>query len=115
MKTKTPFLAAAVFVAASVFGLGVADVAAQGKAKATKTAAKCELKRGRGWAPTEAMARFQAWEIIAQTTGNVDAAIKNIDDPGTVPTSLNNIDRLVLDLPVPRTQAIPLSWSIVTN
>jgi hypothetical protein len=31
MKTKTPFLAAAVFVAASVFGLGVADVAAQGR------------------------------------------------------------------------------------
>ena len=54
-------------------------------------------------------------QLIAQTTGNVDAAIKNIDDPGTVPTSLNNIDRLVLDLPVPRTQAIPLSWSIVTN
>jgi hypothetical protein len=40
------------------------------QAKGAKKAASCELKRGRGWAPTEAMARFQAWEIIAQTTGN---------------------------------------------
>jgi hypothetical protein len=40
------------------------------QAKGAKKAANCELKRGRGWAPTEAMARFQAWEIIAQTTGN---------------------------------------------
>ena len=35
----------------------------------TKTAG-CAPKRGRGWAPTEGMARFQAWEIVAQTTGN---------------------------------------------
>lgn len=38
-------------------------------AKAAKSA-NCAAKRGRGWAPTEAMARFQAWEIVAQTTGN---------------------------------------------
>ncbi len=40
------------------------------KKAATKTAANCAPKRGRGWAPTEGMARFQAWEIVAQTTGN---------------------------------------------
>ena len=69
MRTK----ALALFAGLAVAGLAMApatDVAAQGKAKATKAAAKCELKRGRGWAPTESMARFQAWEIIAQTTGN---------------------------------------------
>ena len=69
MRTK----ALALFAGLAVAGLAMApatDVAAQGKPKATKTAAKCELKRGRGWAPTEPMARFQAWEIIAQTTGN---------------------------------------------
>ena len=69
MRTK----ALALFAGLAVAGLAMApatDVAAQGKAKATKAVAKCELKRGRGWAPTESMARFQAWEIIAQTTGN---------------------------------------------
>ena len=43
------------------------------KAATQKTAAKsgnCVQKGGRGWAPTEGMARFQAWEIVAQTTGN---------------------------------------------
>jgi hypothetical protein len=45
------------------------DAQAQGAKKATKSA-NCAPKRGRGWAPTEAMARFQAWEIVAQTTGN---------------------------------------------
>lgn len=43
------------------------------KVVAKKVAAKsgaCTVKGGRGWAPTEAMARFQAWEIVAQTTGN---------------------------------------------
>lgn len=43
------------------------------KAKVAKKAAKsanCAPKRGRGWAPTQDMAKFQAWEIVAQTTGN---------------------------------------------
>lgn len=30
----------------------------------------CSRHYGKGWAPTESMAKFQAWEIIAQTTGN---------------------------------------------
>ena len=67
MRTK----ALALFAGLAVAGLVMApatDAAAQ--AKGAKKAANCELKRGRGWAPTEAMARFQAWEIIAQTTGN---------------------------------------------
>ena len=39
---------------------------------AQKAAAKgnCKTHYGRGWAPTVSMAKFQAWEIIAQTTGN---------------------------------------------
>jgi len=61
-------------VAAGLFVTPVDEVSAQDgarKAKATKTAARnCAPKRGRGWAPTENMARFQAWEIVAQTTGN---------------------------------------------
>ena len=57
-------LAAAAFTSAPAF-----DTHAQTANKATKSA-NCAPKRGRGWAPTEAMARFQAWEIVAQTTGN---------------------------------------------
>jgi hypothetical protein len=57
-------LAAASFISAPAF-----DTQAQGAKKATKSA-NCAPKRGRGWAPTEPMARFQAWEIVAQTTGN---------------------------------------------
>jgi hypothetical protein len=58
-------LAAASFISAPAI-----DAQAQGAKKATKSASNCAPKRGRGWAPTEAMARFQAWEIVAQTTGN---------------------------------------------
>ncbi len=39
-------------------------------AKKAASGSGCAPKRGRGWAPTEGMARFQAWEIVAQTTGN---------------------------------------------
>ena len=41
-------------------------------AAATKTPAReaCVVKRGRGLAPTEAGARLQAWEVVAQATGN---------------------------------------------
>jgi hypothetical protein len=44
------------------------DAQAQMKPKAAKAA--CKTHRGKGWAFTENMARFQAWEIVAQTTGN---------------------------------------------
>lgn len=57
-------LAAASFIGAPAF-----DTQAQTAKKAAKSG-NCAPKRGRGWAPTEAMARFQAWEIVAQTTGN---------------------------------------------
>ena len=30
----------------------------------------CVTKLGRGWAPTLDMAKFQAWEIVAQKSGN---------------------------------------------
>ena len=33
-------------------------------------AGKCVTKRGKGYAWTEDMAKFQAWEIIAQLSGN---------------------------------------------
>jgi hypothetical protein len=32
--------------------------------------AKCVTRRGKGWAWTEDMARFQAWEIVSQKYGN---------------------------------------------
>lgn len=35
-----------------------------------KGGGNCVTKYGRGWAFSEAGAKFQAWEIIAQTTGN---------------------------------------------
>ena len=67
MGMKAMALLAGVAVAAAAMAPAT-DAVAQGKG--AKKASNCELKRGRGWAPTEAMARFQAWEIIAQTTGN---------------------------------------------
>ena len=36
----------------------------------TAEAAGCVTKRGKGWAWTEGMARFQAWEIVSQKYGN---------------------------------------------
>jgi hypothetical protein len=67
MRMKARALLAGVAIAAAAIAPAT-DALAQ--AKGAKKAGNCELKRGRGWAPTEAMARFQAWEIIAQTTGN---------------------------------------------
>lgn len=51
------------------------DAPKQAKAKAgpkTAAAAKgnCVTKYGRGWAFSLDGAKFQAWEIVAQTTGN---------------------------------------------
>lgn len=50
----------------------VAALAAGGLAvTATSADAKrCITKSGQGWGFTESMARFQAWEIVAQVTGN---------------------------------------------
>lgn len=64
-----------------VSGAQAQDAAKQAQARtvapkkpaAKKAVAKgevCTRKRGRGWAPTENLARFQAWEIVAQSTGN---------------------------------------------
>ena len=30
----------------------------------------CTVRRSRSWAPTETTARLQAWEVVAQATGN---------------------------------------------
>lgn len=60
-------LAAAAGCALLLAAAQVDDVAAQG-GKAARSL--CATKHGKGFAPTEGMARFQAWEIIAQTTGN---------------------------------------------
>jgi hypothetical protein len=37
---------------------------------ATAADAGCVTRRGKGWAWTEGMARFQAWEIVSQKYGN---------------------------------------------
>lgn len=37
---------------------------------APKGGGSCYNKKGRGFAPTQDMAKFQAWEIVAQITGN---------------------------------------------
>jgi hypothetical protein len=74
---RTAFALFAGLAAAAIAAAPGSQLLAQDSAKSVKVAKKaagksanCALKRGRGWAPTEAMARFQAWEIVAQTTGN---------------------------------------------
>jgi len=52
--------------AALVLGLAAAGALLAPAAEA----AGCVTKRGKGWAWTEDMARFQAWEIVAQLSGN---------------------------------------------
>ena len=37
---------------------------------ATAADAKCVTRHGKGWAWTEDMAKFQAWEIVSQLHGN---------------------------------------------
>jgi hypothetical protein len=58
--------------AAAVLGLGLAAAmpAEVHAAKAKAAAGKCTTHRGKGWGFTEGQAKFQAWEIIGQTTGN---------------------------------------------
>jgi hypothetical protein len=62
----------ALVIGLSVAGLALAPGTGALAQQNAKTAAKanCKTHYGRGWAPTESMAKFQAWEIIAQTTGN---------------------------------------------
>jgi hypothetical protein len=56
----------------TVAGIALAPATGAFAQSGKKAAAKanCKTHYGRGWAPTESMAKFQAWEIIAQTTGN---------------------------------------------
>jgi len=58
---------------AVVFGLlaiGMLTAPLAGYISPADAAARCVTKRGKGWAWTEGMARFQAWEIVAQLSGN---------------------------------------------
>ena len=52
-------------VAALALGLGAAALLI-----ATVAEAGCVTRRGKGWAWTKDMARFQAWEIVSQKYGN---------------------------------------------
>lgn len=58
-------------LAALVLGLAAAGaVLVPSGFVSTAEAGKCVTKRGKGWAWTEDLARFQAWEIVAQLSGN---------------------------------------------
>jgi hypothetical protein len=57
-------------VLAGLAAAGMALTPAADALAAGKKVGNCAMKRGRGWAPTQDMAKFQAWEIVAQTTGN---------------------------------------------
>ena len=52
----------------SAVGMLIAPFA--GYVTSADAAARCVTKRGKGWAWTEDMARFQPWEIVAQLSGN---------------------------------------------
>ena len=58
MKAKFVFLTLGLAVAGTAF-VPTGPVEAKGV---------CSTKHGKGWAPTQDMAKFQAWEIVAQTT-----------------------------------------------
>ena len=66
----TKHWAVAFSMAVAVASGAVALPAPAEASKAAKAAGKCETKRGKGWGFTEGQAKFQAWEIIGQTTGN---------------------------------------------
>jgi hypothetical protein len=57
-------------VAALMLGLGAAGLVVATGFVAPAEAGRCVTKRGKGWAWSEGMARFQAWEIVAQMSGN---------------------------------------------
>ncbi len=52
---------------AIMLGLGAAGLLIS---TITPADARCVTRRGKGWAWTEGMARFQAWEIVSQKYGN---------------------------------------------
>lgn len=64
MKAKFAAVLAGLAVAAAAYAVPAEA------AKAQKAGGTCETKRGKGWGFTEGQAKFQAWEIIGQTTGN---------------------------------------------
>lgn len=58
-------------IAALMLGLAAAGLIASATGFVDSAdAASCVTKRGKGWAWTEDMAKFQAWEIVAQLSGN---------------------------------------------
>lgn len=58
-------------MAALVLGIAAAALVVPASGLiAPAEAGRCVTKRGKGWAWTEEMARFQAWEIVAQLSGN---------------------------------------------
>lgn len=59
-------------LAAVMLGLGAAGLLLAPVAGfvSSAEAARCVTKRGKGWGFTKGQARFQAWEIVAQVTGN---------------------------------------------
>lgn len=63
MKTKIAALALGLAAAAVLLTPATGYIA-------PAEAGKCVTKRGKGWAWTEDMAKFQAWEIVAQLSGN---------------------------------------------
>lgn len=67
MNVKSSLAMLVMAAAAAALASGTASAA---KKPHVRHSAKCVMKHGKGWAPTESMAKFQAWEIVAQTTGN---------------------------------------------
>jgi hypothetical protein len=76
MRSTLAALALALAAAGLAAGPALAQSAptAQAKAgpktKAAAASANCVTKYGKGWAWSLGGAKFQAWEIVAQTTGN---------------------------------------------
>jgi hypothetical protein len=56
-------------VAALMLGVGAATLLLA-TSFASPAEAGCVTRRGQGWAWTQDMARFQAWEIVSQKYGN---------------------------------------------
>jgi hypothetical protein len=55
---------------AKLAGMALAIAAAGLAMTPSAVLAGCVTKHGKGWAFTEDLARFQAWEIVAQLSGN---------------------------------------------
>lgn len=66
-------------LAALVLGVAAAGAMLAPAAPALAKGA-CVTKNGKGWGFDEAQARFQAWEIVAQTTGNWPIATDKLID-----------------------------------